>query len=232
MPVAADLVTNLPTQFNTFGQGVDTSMAELKGGTTGQVLSKTSGTDMDFTWVTTDDANAIQNTIVDAKGDLIGATAADTPARLAVGANSTILMADSAQATGLKWAGAWTTWTPTLTSMAQGNGTVTARYIQVGQTVDFSFKFVLGSTSTVSASPRFTLPTTPYSLNNILTTVTYFDDNTGARNIASVYGNSTFPTSLFLTQTNSGALSFVTATAPFTWAVSDIIYVTGSYETA
>lgn len=46
----------------------------------------------------------IQPTIVDAKGDLITATAADTPARIAVGANDTVLTADSTQATGLKWA--------------------------------------------------------------------------------------------------------------------------------
>jgi hypothetical protein len=59
---------------------------------------------MDFTWVTTDDTNAIQNAIVDAKGDLIGATAADTPARLAVGTNGQVLTADSTAATGLKWA--------------------------------------------------------------------------------------------------------------------------------
>ena len=48
----------------------------------------------------------IQPTIVDAKGDLITATAADTPARLAVGANNTVLTADSSEATGLKWAAA------------------------------------------------------------------------------------------------------------------------------
>jgi hypothetical protein len=46
----------------------------------------------------------IQPTIVDAKGDLITATAADTPARLAVGTNNTVLTADSTTATGLKWA--------------------------------------------------------------------------------------------------------------------------------
>jgi len=104
MPTSTDLVTDLPADFAVFGQAVDTSMADLKGGTTGQVLSKTTNTDMDFTWVTTDDTNAIQNAIVDAKGDLIGATAADTPARLAVGTNGQVLTADSTAATGLKWA--------------------------------------------------------------------------------------------------------------------------------
>ena len=47
---------------------------------------------------------AIAKTIVDAKGDLIAATAADTVARLGVGANDTVLTADSTAATGLKWA--------------------------------------------------------------------------------------------------------------------------------
>ena len=104
MPTATDLVTDLPADFEVFGQAVATSLADLLGGTSGQVLAKNSNTDMDFVWVTSDDANAIQNTIVDAKGDLIGATAADTPARLAVGTNGQVLTADSTAATGLAWA--------------------------------------------------------------------------------------------------------------------------------
>jgi hypothetical protein len=43
-------------------------------------------------------------TAYDAKADLIAGTGADTFARLAVGANGTILTADSAETTGLKWA--------------------------------------------------------------------------------------------------------------------------------
>ena len=103
MPTSTDLVTDLPADFETFGQAVDTSLADLKGGTTGQVLAKASNTNMDFTWVAQDDSNAIQNAIVDAKGDLIAASANDTPARLAVGANGETLVADSSTSTGLRY---------------------------------------------------------------------------------------------------------------------------------
>ena len=54
MPTSTDLVTDLPADFETFGQAVATSMADLLGGTTGQILSKASNTDMDFTWITND----------------------------------------------------------------------------------------------------------------------------------------------------------------------------------
>ncbi len=46
----------------------------------------------------------IQPTLLDAKGDLISATANDTPARLAVGTNGQVLTADSTASTGIKWA--------------------------------------------------------------------------------------------------------------------------------
>jgi hypothetical protein len=103
VPTSTDLVKDGATAIEALGDSIDGSLVDLKGGTTGQVLSKTSGTDMDFTWVTTDDANAIQNSIVDAKGDLISATANDTPARLAVGANGETLVADSSTSTGLRY---------------------------------------------------------------------------------------------------------------------------------
>jgi hypothetical protein len=54
MPTSTDLVTDLPADFEVFGQAVATSMADLLGGTTGQILAKASNTDMDFSWVTND----------------------------------------------------------------------------------------------------------------------------------------------------------------------------------
>ena len=98
-PADTDLVKDGALAIRTLGNGIDTSLVDLKGGTTGQVLSKASNTDMDFTWVAVDPL-----TILDAKGDLISATAADTPARLAVGTNGQVLTADSTTSTGLKWA--------------------------------------------------------------------------------------------------------------------------------
>jgi hypothetical protein len=57
-----------------------------------------------ITFTAFDVATAIPNSILDAKGDLIVATSADTPGKLSVGTNGYFLKADSATATGLAWA--------------------------------------------------------------------------------------------------------------------------------
>ena len=77
MPTATDLVTDLPADFEVFGQAVDTSLADLKGGTTGQVLSKASGTDMDFTWIEQDDSTLAFNAQTGTTYTLVAADAAN-----------------------------------------------------------------------------------------------------------------------------------------------------------
>lgn len=98
-PDDTDLVKDGAAAMRTLGNSIDASFVDLKGGTSGQVLAKASNTNLDFTWVAVDPL-----TILDAKGDLISATAADTPARLAVGTNGQVLTADSTASTGIKWA--------------------------------------------------------------------------------------------------------------------------------
>ena len=103
VPTSTDLVKDGAVAIETLGDAIDASLVDLKGGTTGQVLAKASGTDMDFTW--TNDASGISPTIFAAKGDLLGASANDTPAVLTVGANGETLVADSSTSTGLRYQG-------------------------------------------------------------------------------------------------------------------------------
>lgn len=63
IPQSTDLVKDGATAIAALGQDIDTALVDLKGGTTGQVLTKASNTDLDYTWVT------------DAGGDITGVTA-------------------------------------------------------------------------------------------------------------------------------------------------------------
>lgn len=74
-PDNTDLVKNGALAIRTLGNAIDTTMATM-----------------------------VPKSIVDAKGDLIAGTAADTVSRLAIGSNNQVLTADSTAATGMKWA--------------------------------------------------------------------------------------------------------------------------------
>jgi hypothetical protein len=76
-PDDTDLVKDGAAAIRTLGSSIDTSMAELKGGTTGQVLSKTSNTDMDFTWIEQDDSTLAFNAQTGTTYTLVAADAAN-----------------------------------------------------------------------------------------------------------------------------------------------------------
>jgi len=127
MPNSADLVTDLPADFNVFGQGVDTSMQYLLGGTTGQVLSKTSATNMAFTWINNDQGDitgvtagtgisgggtsgtvTVTNSMateITAAGDIIVGTGSGTFDNLPIGTTAQVLTADTTVSPyKVKWA--------------------------------------------------------------------------------------------------------------------------------
>jgi hypothetical protein len=124
-PDDTDLVKDGAAAIRTLGQAIDTSMQDLEGGTTGQILAKNSNADMDFVWVTNDVGDitevvagtglsgggssgsvTLTNTVAtefDAKGDLVVGTGADTFDKLSAGTNDHRLVAASGETTGLKY---------------------------------------------------------------------------------------------------------------------------------
>ena len=60
VPTSTDLVKDGATAIETLGDAIDASLVDLKGGTTGQVLKKNSGTDMDFVWGTAPSGKLLQ----------------------------------------------------------------------------------------------------------------------------------------------------------------------------
>lgn len=136
---------------------------------------------------------------------------------------------------GSSWAtlGGWTTWTPTLTNMTQGNGTVTARYNRIGKRVDFYFELLLGSTSAISTTPNITLPVTATAASTFAMSVRCFDSSASQHYVGETLGATATAVSMAVLPSTAGSqLASVSATNPFTWATGDILHCHGTYEAA
>jgi hypothetical protein len=126
-PDDTDLVKDGAAAIRTLGSAIDASLADLEGGTTGQILSKTSNTDMDFTWITNDvgDITAVSAgtgisgggtsgaititndmaTTITASGDIIVGTGSGTYDNLPIGTTGQVLTADTTVSPyKVKWA--------------------------------------------------------------------------------------------------------------------------------
>ena len=127
-PADTDLVKDGAAAIRNLGNGIDTSLIDLKGGTTGQILSKASNADMDFTFITPNvgDITEVQagagisiasgtgpipvitnssTDLITTAGDLLYGTAADTMARLGIGTAGQVLKVNSG-ATAPEWGAA------------------------------------------------------------------------------------------------------------------------------
>lgn len=160
MPTNTDLVKDLPADFEVFGQAVDTALADLKGGTSGQILAKNSNTDMDFVWIANDqgDITAVNTNSPLTGGGTSGALtlsydyAAGSKVTLnAQTATYTVVLADADQKlVTMSVAGANDFLIPTNANVAFPTGTI-INVIQIGagQT---TIKAVTSGTTTISST--------------------------------------------------------------------------------
>lgn len=128
--------------------------------------------------------------------------------------------------------GAWSAYTPTVTNLSVGNGTLNAWFLATGKTTDFFIRFLMGSTSVVTSPPTFSLPATAQR-------TLWTADGTAFDTSASVYypvrGVATDANTLTLygwPSTAGNNLAAAGANTPMTWATGDALTLTGRYEGA
>ena len=119
---------------------------------------------------------------------------------------------------------AWTAYTPALTGITLGNGSIVGLYMQAGKKVDFRWALTFGSTTSVTGGVAIGIPVTALDANWAGSAI-FFDSSAGARLAGSLNGG-----------TASGQVVASTAqmnaTVPFTWAVNDVAKGSGTIEAA
>jgi hypothetical protein len=131
MPTSTDLVTDLPADFEVFGQAVATSMADLLGGTTGQVLAKNSNTDMDFVWSTAATGDVTLNGTQTLTNKTLTAPVINLALNAQTGTTYTFVLADNGKLVTASNASAQTYSIPTNATAAFAVGTQ-INLIQIG----------------------------------------------------------------------------------------------------
>lgn len=137
---------------------------------------------------------------------------------------------------------AWSSYTPTLTGISTGNGTLDADYIRLGSTVFVRVIWTMGTTSSVSSEPRFTLPDGDslhgdYTPVSVLGHAVCADSNGFIYNgfVTEVSGDTSKVRAMLQAAngtyvTQSGGT--ITSTSPFTWTNPDRIELYFHYEAA
>ena len=130
--------------------------------------------------------------------------------------------------------GDWKSWSPTLTNITIGNGTVVTKYTQIGKTIHYHVRITLGSTSSITGDVNISLPvtiSTEYGQWSQVGQVVLRDESAPA-----TYYAVQIPSGAVWKRSVSGSDvvrgGAISATNPFTWANTDNIEILGTYEAA
>lgn len=137
--------------------------------------------------------------------------------------------------------GAWKTYTPIWTTTGStpsiGNGSLLGRYFQLGRTITVQISLTIGSTTNpgvAGAAWIFTLPVSPLSSGfNIMSLNAFAQHNSGAEihlGKSIIQAGTINLIRSYFPATSTGTVGFTTATFPFTWANTDILSISGTYE--
>ncbi len=135
-------------------------------------------------------------------------------------------------------AGSWNDWTPAYTNVTKGNGTEVARFVRINKLVALHFTLTFGSSTTIDGTnPTVSLPVNASSNytfpRNTIGDAYLFEDGVNATlgvvrtqtaaimsvGIMNAAGTNVTPTNM-------------SATAPHTWGINDILYMAALYEAA
>lgn len=164
----------------------------------------------------------------------IATAAAIAGSKLADGAITNAKLSTSSGEIG----GAWASWTPTWSNLTVGDGTVIAKYVQVGKTVNLRLLFRFGSTSSISGSVTFTPPVTGIAYGNTGSGnpnpgIVHIEDNATQGFFGTISYTPTVFTPLVLGASGTYVtFSALSSTVPMTWVAGDEMIVTLTYEAA
>jgi hypothetical protein len=177
------------------------------------------------------------NTALEELADVLTVPATNTLALVPDGTTERFRIDSAGLITGAGTSlGAWTTWTPTTTGITLGNGTISARYVQFGKTVHFSYLFNLGSTSAVSGDHLITLPVARRNSDPVgQATVILRDVGVAGYSGLGFYiptNDNQIGIRPVLVSGSVVVQTLLSSTVPFTWGDADQIICSGTYEAA
>lgn len=187
--------------------------------------------------ITTDTLTVTSGSTLPA-GDIITADLAADAVTAAKLADDAVFPANlTSGLSGSSWA--WQAWVPSWTNLTVGNGTVTAKYVQIGKTVHYRLYFIAGTTSSSAGAISFSLPVTsvtyPGTAGNHPIGITNMSD-AGVSVVAGlVMWLSTTTASLRYLNVTAALVrtdNNVTGAVPWTLGDADELFASGSYEAA